>query len=380
MPWRDDRDARVFLSHLANVASGAASPAGQGGFESDGDRLAWAAWLVRNDFAGLGFAAARVSDPELAPLLREAAAGEAAGNLAHFETLDRIERRFESEHVPMVLLKGAAVAGSAYRDPSLRPMTDIDIWLKPDDMPRAAAALSALGFRGDPSPRKRPEALQRHSGGELVFHHARREHGRVELHYGAFPGWWIRRAANPDTNAVWHRAEPLGPGRHASRLATEDAILQTAFHVAVNQFGQSPLRGLMDLAVLARAYPVDWDAIVERARVWRLATATWLVLDAAHRWIGLPGSDAAVSRLRPARARGAMLRAFVTPHAVFSGRGLAQTTRRHLFMLALVDRPKDGARLIGRTLWPETWWMSARYGRPMSRVGHLWGIVKRREV
>jgi hypothetical protein len=33
-------------------------------------------------------------------------------------------------------------------------------------------------------------------------------------------------------------------------------------------------------------------------------------------------------------------------------------------MTALVDRPRDGARLIGRTLWPERWWLTARYGPP----------------
>jgi hypothetical protein len=335
---------------------------------------------VRNDVAGLGFAAALLDDPELASMLRGAAAGAVAGNLAHFERLDRIERRFEADRIPMVLLKGAAVARAAYRDPSIRPMSDIDIWLRHDDMPRAVAALAALGFRHDPAPPDRPIALQRHSGGELVFHNGRREHGRVELHFGAFPGWWIRRAAEPDTDAVWSRTESMGPGRHALRLATEDAVLQTAFHVAVNQFGQAPMRGLMDLAVLSRAFRVDWTAVAERATRWRLAIATWLVLDAAHRLIGLPGCDDAVSRLRPSRARRALLRAFVTPRSILAGRNLTNTRRRHLFMLALVDRPRDGARLVGRTLWPEPWWISARYGRPTSRAGHLWGVVKRREV
>jgi len=172
----------------------------------------------------------------------------------------------------------------------------------------------------------------------------------------------------------------MGPDRHACRLATEDAILQTAFHVVVNQFSQAPLRGLMDLAVLARARRVDWDAVVERARAWRLATATWVVLDHANRLIGLPGCGAALSGLVPGRMRRAALRGFMTPLALLSGRDLTLKSRRHVFMLALVDRPRDGARLIGRTVWPEAWWIAARYGRPVGHIEHLWGLVRRGTV
>jgi len=310
-------------------------------------------------------------------MLKAAALGGAAGNLAHFAVLDRIERRFAADRLPMILLKGAAVASTSYRDPSFRPMTDLDIWVRVDDMPRAVAHLRALGFRQEADQPDRPAALQQHARGEIVFRPARGEHGLVELHYGAFQGWWARRAATPDDEALWRRAVPLAPGRHAMRLATEDAILQTAFHVAVNQFGQAPLRGLMDIAVLARAHPVDWSAVAARALAWRLRTATWLVLDMADRLIGLPGCQPALLELRPARSRRAALRALVSPRTLLAGRDLTRRARRHVFMMALVDRRIDGARLIGRTLWPEPWWMSARYGRPVGRIAHLFGLVRR---
>jgi hypothetical protein len=379
-PWRDELTARNALTLLAQTGAGIRDPTVTGSLTAGVDRSKLAAWMVGHDLGALGFAWALSSDPELAALLQEVAAGSAAGNLAHFATLERIERRFEAECISMVLLKGAAVALSAYRDPSYRPMTDLDIWVGDEDIPRAVESLRALGLRQDPGLPHRPAALQRRSCGEIVFRHGRLQHGLVELHYGAFQGWWIQRAARPDAAAVWRRAEPMGPGRHARRLAAEDAILQTAFHVVVNQFGQAPWRGLMDLAVLSRAHRINWDAIADRALDWRLATATWLVLDTANRLIGLPGCDAAVSRLRPPHARRAALRAFVTPSALLSGRNLTRKSRRHGFMLSLVDRPRDGARLVGRALWPERWWIDARYGRPVGRVEHLWGLVRRGEV
>ncbi len=52
----------------------------------------------------------------------------------------------------------------------------------------------------------------------------------------------------------------------------------------------SPLRGLVDIALLARHYPIDWSVIVQRARAWRVATALWLVLSLAVDLAGLDGS------------------------------------------------------------------------------------------
>jgi hypothetical protein len=379
-PWPDSRSARRALSALAFDAAGVPDPSPARALSAGVDRARLAAWLLHHDLAALARSCAALNDPALAGMLRAAAAGAAAGNLAHFASLERIEKRFEAERIPMVLLKGAAVVGGAYRDLALRPMSDLDIWIPDEDMSRAVDALRALGFRQEPGLPDRPSALQRRSSGELVFRPERGEHGLVELHYGAFPGWWIRRVASPDAAAVWTRRAPVAPGRHAARLAPEDAILQTAFHVAVNQFGQMPLRGMMDLAVLSRAHRIDWSAVASRAVAWRLATSIWLVLDTTHRLIGLPGSDAALARLRPSRARRAALASLVTPSGILAGRDLTRDARRHLFMLALIDRPRDVARLIGRTLWPETWWIDARYGRPVGRVAHLWGLVRRGAV
>jgi hypothetical protein len=375
VPWRDVRSARNLLDAMACTAAARHPGAAERSAAVDPSRLA--SWLEAHELAALAFGWSATADPELAANLKNAAAGAAAGNLAHFATLDGIEKRLASDSIPMVLLKGAAVACSAYRDPSLRPMSDLDIWIREDDMPRAAAALGELGFRQVPGLLDRPSELQKHSCGELVFRKGPDEHGLVELHYGAFPGWWIQRTAVPDSDGVWSRRLPMGPGRHASRLAAEDAILQTAFHVAVNQFGQMPLRGMMDLAVLSRAQSIDWCTVADRAVAWRLGTATWLVLDTANRLIGLPGCGAALSRLRPSPVRRAALRAFVTPFAILSGRNLTRPPLRHAFMLALVDRLRDGARLVGRTAWPEPWWIHARYGRPVGRVAHLWGLVGR---
>ena len=360
-------EARVLLGMLADAAVGRPTA----GHAPSGI----APWLVRHDLAALGRAAWGSSDPALASALAAQALGAAAANAIHLANAATIERAFETDRVGMVLLKGAAIAPTAYADPALRPMTDIDLWVRDDEMPRACAALVRLGFRQVAGLATRPPALQRRSGGELVFR-PERGPGLVELHFSPFPGWWIQRTACPDLEGLRLRSVPMGAGRHARRLAPEDALLQTAFHLVVNQFGQAPVRGLMDLAVTARAFPIDWPTVIARARAFRIARATWIALDTADRLIGLPGAAAAVAALRPSGARRIALRAFVTPRSVLGGRDLTRVSLRHPFMLTLADRPRDGVRIVLRTIWPERWWIEARHGRTAGRLRHLGGLLR----
>jgi len=379
---QDFRDTtRALLAILADVAAGrevAGLDEALDGWR--GDRESLAGWLTDRELAPLAHAAFLMGAPDLASVLTEHAFRAAATNLGHFAALAHLERRFAAERIPIVLLKGASIATTGYADPSLRPMTDLDIWVRDRDMPGAMAILRAESYRQHAGVANRPPELQRRSGGELVFRPQGGGHRLVELHFSPFQGWWIQRTAAPDLDGIWARCEAMGPGRHARRLADEDAILQTAFHVAVNQFGQAPLRGLMDLAVLARIRPVDWTIVAQRARSWRLAHVTWLVLDAADRLFGLPGGRVAIDRLRPTAPRRALLRRFVTPESVLAGRDLTRPSRRHPFMLALADRRRDGARLVGRALWPEPWWIAARHGRSVGRFGHVWEILRRGDV
>lgn len=205
------------------------------------DRGTLAEWLIRHHLAGIGFASADRSDPRLAALLKPAALGEAAGTLGHADALDRIEQRFERECIPMVVLKGAAFAFAVYRDSALRSMSDLDIWLLDEDIGRAGAVLRAMGFCDDDVLPDRPDELQRHASGEVAFRRASGAHGRIEIHYGAFQGFWARRTAAPDTAAVWRRAEPVGPDRHARRLGGNRtlALLQASFQLHLDDEDRS---------------------------------------------------------------------------------------------------------------------------------------------
>jgi hypothetical protein len=49
-------------------------------------------------------------------------------------------------------------------------------------------------------------------------------------------------------------------------------------------------------------------------------------------------------------------------------------------MLALADRRRDGARLLGRAIWPEPSWIAARHGASAGRWTHVMDLLRRGDV
>ncbi len=286
------------------------------------------------------------------------------------EVLDILARR----GITPIVFKGAALAFTVYPDPACRPMGDLDLWLSDDEMPHAQAALEAAGYRQHVKD-ARPLALQAQRAGEIQLVGRQAGRGLVELHWGIFAGEWLRRAAAVDSAGPRERAIPVTlAGQAARTLAPEDAIIQLAVHLAVNhQMAYPGVRGLLDVALVAAHNPVDWDAVVHRARAWRVAVATWLVLSLTAELFGLADVRAAGCRLQPSAVRSRLLARFTGPGAILRGQDITHSRWRLVYQLMLVDRPQDAARLVWRALWPEDAWLTARYGAasPGIRARHL---------
>jgi hypothetical protein len=70
----------------------------------------------------------------------------AARNALLFEELATIVRGFHQAKIPLILLKGAALAQGTYGNPALRPMSDLDLLVPSELMPRAEELLAKTGY------------------------------------------------------------------------------------------------------------------------------------------------------------------------------------------------------------------------------------------
>jgi hypothetical protein len=195
--------------------------------------------------------------------------------------------------VPHAVIKGAAVA-PLYGDLSLRPMCDVDLFVRAADVTRARDALGGLGYVrrvGTPVETELSPRGDQPLGVSLDLHHLL-----------AFPGQFA-----PDIESMLERATPRDG---VSTLAPEDEALVAALDAARDCFAGVG-RSMADVAVISRAFEVDWDAVCGRAREWGLSAAAWAALGCARRAFGARVPAGAVRALRPSPAREAYLRAWL---------------------------------------------------------------------
>lgn len=81
-----------------------------------------------------------------------------AKNLCMYAELRPILESLREKDLEVVILRGAALAETVYDDMGLRPMGDIDLLVKKEDLPHAEETIIALGyhFHGDMSPVRPP--------------------------------------------------------------------------------------------------------------------------------------------------------------------------------------------------------------------------------
>jgi len=155
---------------------------------------------------------------------------------------------------PAIAFKGPVLAQRLYGDFAAREYCDLDLLLRPDDIPAAIATLGKMGFTA--ALPLEPWQLQAHlrSGCEYAMSDGRIH---VELHWQYVP----RQFGNEfDLEQLFVRAAkvPIGD-REIPALSPEDDLLMLTVHAT--KHGWNKLAYVADIAALLRACPMDWDYV-----------------------------------------------------------------------------------------------------------------------
>ena len=184
-----------------------------------------------------------------------------AWRILHFTVeLTKIVRCFEQRGLPFLAHKGLALAQLLYRDPAMRQFGDLDLLVKPQDVPRARAALMELGYEPGLQLSSRQEKSYLRSGHEYVFG-LKAEHNLVELQWQIVPRFC---AINLDIGALFARSIKIElDGVSLRTLGYEDQMLVLCVHAAKHEWAQ--LGMLRDIATLSQ-FDLDWNWIANEAR------------------------------------------------------------------------------------------------------------------
>ena len=237
--------------------------------------------------------------------------------------------------VPAVLLKGAALRLTAYRDSAERDFADIDLLVPGESLEAAVEALVAAGYRAGPA-HERALYLKHH-------HHLVLEKAPgfvVEIHWALDSG---SSAFALDAEAFRRDARPLTTPQGVAALVPgpEHMVLHLAHQNLETGFGH--LRRLVDVdRTIAGAPAFDWQRLGSEARRMRVESVLALTLRLAERLLQAPVAAGFVASLGVTSVVRAHL-ALLDPVAVV----LEQRGRRRAIqeLLMLWCLPDAGARL-----------------------------------
>jgi hypothetical protein len=234
------------------------------------------------------------------------------------ERLLELDDRFRRAGIDYAVLKGPAVAHTAYPDPALRGFGDLDVLVRGRSFHDACLLLEEMGFRRR-VPEPRPGFDERF--GKAATHKSREDAMEIDLHrtlvLGPF-GLWIEPEAMLDRSVSFELA-----GRKIPRLDDTDTLLSVAMHAVLGW--PSHLLPLRDVLQVAARADVDWPALGRRAAGWRLSAVLLHAFVTAASTLGAePVEDAAVlARIPVRRGEVRALRSYVSERRRVGGTALS---------------------------------------------------------
>ena len=217
-----------------------------------------------------------IAPPAVAAALRESRRIAGVHNLYLLRALAGCLRAFAAATIPVVVLKGVALAHAVYRDFSLRPMSDVDLLVRRDDLPTITALLTQLGYfidRMEP----RPGMVAEHEN-ELAFRKPGTFEMAIDVHWTLFDSPYYQDHIAMDW--FWDTAQPASIAEVPTLILGREALLiHLCGHLALHHAENGLLwwHDIVELLATCRD-EIDWREVLERTRSYGLALPMRAVL------------------------------------------------------------------------------------------------------
>ncbi len=293
--------------------------------------------------------------------------------------LRRLGQLLGAHDIRLLVLKGAALSQTVYRDPALRFMGDLDVAVPPRRAEDALRLLQADGYAVSAEQARPDEAaitqafgwhvrLRRTVGGQSI---------ELELHWPRRLSVLVGQVARLDLAALWRTALPLDEAANLWQPSRAAMLVHVCLHTGLqHRFADLGLRHYLDVDRLVRAAagePGFWPVFVAQARAARARAVCHFCLHLAEALLGTPVPADPLAALAPAPWQQRLFARHFTPAdavnrtRAFYGRG------RLGWRLVTTDRPADLLRGPLRALFPSRAFLADYYGTDDGR--RLWGYA-----
>jgi len=285
--------------------------------------------------------------------------GTIARNTRHYDELRHILRSFKDAEIPVIILKGAALAEIVYHDVGLRGFNDIDILVRKEDLKNAKRIALTAGYTLDEQ--VSPEAYNEKFGCDLYYF----KNFPLEIH------WDILRKSGSDKHTkvtieeLWKNATPVRIANiDALMLAPENMLLHLCIHLPKHRYNR--LIWLCDISEIIRYYDIDWNLVLKNANKYKAKLYLYYGLYFTSKLLGANVPAYALQKLKPNNLE-RMLFLSINKD-IISGRKNVLYQITPLFKVLLIDRYLDRIRYLVEYFFPPIEMMEHRYGLSGSRI------------
>lgn len=227
-------------------------------------------------------------------------------NMQFWTEMQKILNALKQSKIQAIPIKGIILCENLYHNLGLRPMVDIDLLIREDNLSAFEEAVSRLGYRKE---------LQGHTEDYYRKYHCnlifRKENSNflVEAHWSfSFP-----RPNKIFFSKLWERGrqkEINGVKMYA--LSAEDTLFCLALHLR----GHTRfliLRHICDIYELLEQFgnDFDWDYVVDEAEKNRIKSNLYFALSAANELLDASVPESILERIRPNLLRRKLMRVFI---------------------------------------------------------------------
>jgi len=195
--------------------------------------------------------------------------------------LVRTVKHLECQGITAIPYKGPALAQMLYGAVTARQFSDLDILVRPEDVPKAKMALAQLGYKSTVDLAAPAARAYISSGYECPFDGVAGPH-LLELQWRIVPRFY---SIEFDVENLLQRAGQITLGEHKfPALSADDLLLVLCVHAAKHLWLQ--LSWLCDIAELASSPRIAWDSVWQRSRQLRIQRIVAVNVLLAHDLLG----------------------------------------------------------------------------------------------
>lgn len=308
--------------------------------------------------------------------LRNLYYGSLANNILLYQRLNRVLGFLREENIKVIVLKGAALAERVYGNLALRPMYDVDLLVRKEDLPRVDERLSLLGYSTQENYLDRLKTSNNSYLNTIMMHSTMSP--PLHLH------WHLVNSTIPTFNycskiemeRIWQEAIPAKvAGIESLVLAPHHLIIHLSEHALKPSHSLGKLIFLCDIHEVVRAYrdQLNWELLKEEAFHFNLSWQVYYCLNLASLVLGAHVPGDVLEKLKPKNA-GFIERRFFT----LTLRPKASYGLSYLMQLAMCQSLSQKVRFLWRTLFPPGEILAQRYAFPQAKGGPLYSHLLRR--